>query len=71
MKEAANTAVLVIDDEEMVRDNIEEILVPRKNVSSKAKYHPFLRSMLFFSFSLNVAAFKISSQNQNKCFIFF
>ncbi len=30
MKEAANTAVLVIDDEEMVRDNIEEILVPRK-----------------------------------------
>jgi len=25
----ANTAVLVIDDEEMVRDNIEEILVPR------------------------------------------
>jgi two-component system, NtrC family, sensor kinase len=31
MKEAANTAVLVIDDEEMVRDNIEEILVPRKN----------------------------------------
>ncbi|MEP7377227.1 MAG: ATP-binding protein [Chitinophagaceae bacterium] len=35
MKEAANTAVLVIDDEEMVRDNIEEILVPRKNGSSK------------------------------------
>jgi nitrogen-specific signal transduction histidine kinase/CheY-like chemotaxis protein len=31
MKEAANTAVLVIDDEEMVRDNIEEILVPKKN----------------------------------------
>ncbi len=30
MKEAANSAVLVIDDEEMVRDNIEEILVPRK-----------------------------------------
>lgn len=35
MKDAANTAVLVIDDEEMVRDNIEEILVPRKNGSSK------------------------------------
>ncbi len=35
MKEAANAAVLVIDDEEMVRDNIEEILVPRKNVSSR------------------------------------
>jgi len=31
MNEAANTSVLVIDDEEMVRDNIEEILVPRKN----------------------------------------
>jgi signal transduction histidine kinase len=31
MKEAVNTAVLVIDDEEMVRDNIEEILVPRKS----------------------------------------
>ena len=28
MKEIANTSVLVIDDEEMVRDNIEEILVP-------------------------------------------
>jgi len=33
MKEAANAAVLVIDDEEMVRDNIEEILVPRKNTA--------------------------------------
>jgi two-component system, NtrC family, sensor kinase len=30
MKEAANTSVLVIDDEEIVRDNIEEILLPRK-----------------------------------------
>ncbi|MEO5683222.1 MAG: ATP-binding protein [Chitinophagaceae bacterium] len=30
MRETANTAVLVIDDEEIVRDNIEEILVPRK-----------------------------------------
>ena len=35
MKEAANTAVLVIDDEEMVRDNIEEILVPRKRTLEK------------------------------------
>jgi two-component system NtrC family sensor kinase len=34
MRDAANTAVLVIDDEEMVRDNIEEILVPRKNNSA-------------------------------------
>jgi two-component system, NtrC family, sensor kinase len=31
MKETTNTSVLVIDDEEMVRDNIEEILMPRKN----------------------------------------
>lgn len=30
MRDAANTSVLVIDDEEMVRDNIEEILIPRK-----------------------------------------
>lgn len=29
MKNEANTSVLVIDDEEMVRDNIEDILVPR------------------------------------------
>ena len=36
MKEAANTAVLVIDDEEMVRDNIEEILVPRKTSPQNA-----------------------------------
>jgi len=31
MKENINTNVLVIDDEEIVRDNIEEILVPRRN----------------------------------------
>lgn len=36
MKEAANAAVLVIDDEEMVRDNIEEILVPRKASTESA-----------------------------------
>lgn len=29
-KEIINTRVLIIDDEEMVRDNIEEILVPHK-----------------------------------------
>lgn len=34
MKDIANTSVLVIDDEEMVRDNIEEILSPRKNSST-------------------------------------
>jgi K+-sensing histidine kinase KdpD len=31
MDAAINTAILVIDDEEMVRDNIEEILLPRKH----------------------------------------
>ena len=31
MKEATNAAVLVIDDEEMVRNDIEEILMPRKS----------------------------------------
>jgi two-component system, NtrC family, sensor kinase len=37
MIEAANASVLVIDDEEMVRDNIEEILLPRKiNAQSEA-----------------------------------
>ncbi len=29
MGEHINTSVLVIDDEEMVRDNIEEILIPK------------------------------------------
>ncbi|MBW4891798.1 hybrid sensor histidine kinase/response regulator [Mucilaginibacter sp. HMF5004] len=33
MMNEANTAVLVIDDEEMVRDNIEDILIPRKQSS--------------------------------------
>ena len=46
MKEAANTAVLVIDDEEMVRDNIEEILVPRK-ISSQNESVEAAASILF------------------------
>lgn len=33
MKEAANTSVLVIDDEELVRNDIEEILMPRKSTA--------------------------------------
>jgi signal transduction histidine kinase/FixJ family two-component response regulator len=36
MQEGANTNILVIDDEEMVRDNIEEILVPRKSHQNAA-----------------------------------
>jgi two-component system, NtrC family, sensor kinase len=46
MKEAANTSVLVIDDEEMVRDNIEEILLPRK-VSAESKSVDQAASILF------------------------
>jgi two-component system, NtrC family, sensor kinase len=46
MKEAANTAVLVIDDEEMVRDNIEEILMPRK-ISPHAESVDKAASILF------------------------
>ncbi len=46
MKEVANTAVLVIDDEEMVRDNIEEILLPRKN-SPQSKSVGHAASILF------------------------
>lgn len=36
MKETVNASVLVIDDEEIVRDNIEEILTPRKSVADTA-----------------------------------
>ena len=46
MKDTANTAVLVIDDEEMVRDNIEEILIPRKN-SAESQSVDIAASILF------------------------
>ncbi|MBK5272750.1 MAG: response regulator, partial [Bacteroidia bacterium] len=48
MKETANTSVLVIDDEEMVRDNIEEILLPRKN-SAESESVDLAASILFDS----------------------
>jgi len=48
MRETANTSVLVIDDEEMVRDNIEEILVPRK-VSAESESVDLAASILFDS----------------------
>jgi signal transduction histidine kinase/CheY-like chemotaxis protein len=48
MREAANTSVLVIDDEEMVRDNIEEILIPRKN-SAESQSVDIAASILFDS----------------------
>ena len=53
MKEAANAAVLVIDDEEMVRDNIEEILVPRKS-SAQSERVDQAASILFDAPSVSV-----------------
>jgi len=44
----ANTSVLVIDDEEMVRDNIEEILLPRKS-SAESESVNLAASILFDS----------------------
>ena len=46
MNETTNTLVLVIDDEEMVRDNIEEILMPRK-VSAETESVDMAASILF------------------------
>ena len=46
MNDTANTSVLVIDDEEMVRDNIEEILTPRK-VSPESQTVDLAASILF------------------------
>jgi two-component system NtrC family sensor kinase len=46
MRETANTSVLVIDDEEMVRDNIEEILLPRK-ISAESESVDLAASILF------------------------
>jgi nitrogen-specific signal transduction histidine kinase/CheY-like chemotaxis protein len=46
MNDTANTSVLVIDDEEMVRDNIEEILTPHK-ISDESQMVDFAASILF------------------------
>jgi two-component system, NtrC family, sensor kinase len=46
MRDTANTSVLVIDDEEMVRDNIEEILLPRKS-SAESESVDLAASILF------------------------
>jgi signal transduction histidine kinase/CheY-like chemotaxis protein len=46
MRTIHNTSVLVIDDEEMVRDNIEEILVPRK-ASAESESVNMAASILF------------------------
>src|SRR5690242_15728701 len=42
-----NTRVLVIDDEEMVRDNIEEILVPHKYASEEDDAMLLASNLLF------------------------
>ncbi len=48
MREATNAAVLVIDDEEMVRNDIEEILTPRKS-SAESDSVGLAASILFDS----------------------
>ena len=60
MKEASNTAVLVIDDEEMVRDNIEEILTPRKN-SAESESIGQAASILFDAPTQTVLAPRVSN----------
>lgn len=50
MKDAANTSVLVIDDEEIVRNNIEEILIPKKK-SAESLSLDLAASILFDSAS--------------------
>jgi two-component system NtrC family sensor kinase len=60
MRETANTSVLVIDDEEMVRDNIEEILLPRKN-SAESESVDMAASILFDTPSQPVLAPRTSN----------
>lgn len=55
MKTTSNTSVLVIDDEEMVRDNIEEILLPRKQ-SAENESVELAASILFDSPSTTLVA---------------
>ncbi|HLG38181.1 MAG TPA: ATP-binding protein [Chitinophagaceae bacterium] len=50
MKETANTSVLVIDDEEIVRNNIEEILIPKRK-SAESVSLDLAASILFDSAS--------------------
>lgn len=61
----ANTSVLVIDDEEMVRDNIEDILIPRKqsaeslNVSNAASLLFDVPAPLLAPRARNIPAFTV------------
>lgn len=48
MKETINTSILVIDDEEMIRDNIEDILMPKKDWAENDSLD-FATSILFES----------------------
>ena len=54
MREATNAAVLVIDDEEMVRNDIEEILTPRK-ASAESESVGLAASILFDTPSASLA----------------
>lgn len=56
----ANTSVLVIDDEEIVRDNIEEILIPRKK-SAESVSLDLAASILFDSASDSLLAPRASN----------
>jgi two-component system NtrC family sensor kinase len=67
-----NTSVLIIDDEELVRDNIEEILVPRKQTIESQQMN-FAASILFDEPSLilapratNIPVFNVQKASNGK-----
>jgi two-component system, NtrC family, sensor kinase len=66
MMNDANTSVLVIDDEEMVRDNIEDILIPKKqsaeslNVSNAASILFDAPSPILAPRTSNIPAFTVN-----------
>jgi len=60
MNDTTNTYVLVVDDEEMVRDNIEEILMPRK-ISAESESVDMAASILFDTVTQPVLASRTSN----------
>ena len=60
MKEATNAAVLVIDDEELVRNDIEEILMPRKTTAENESVG-LAASILFDTPSPSLKVKKVSN----------
>jgi len=60
MNDTTNTYVLVVDDEEMVRDNIEEILMPRK-ISAESESVDMAASILFDTVAQPVLAPRTSN----------